>query len=177
MKLRYLAVSAIGVLATSTLMACAKRSATAPPTPTVPTITSSAVHPAGESLAVAEEIAHLCKLALPDPRSAPKYEFDRSDLLPGDRATLSKLAECLTTGPLMGRALQLIGRADAQGESNYNMALGAQRAGGVADYLAHLGVARGRMSVTSRGELDAVGIDEAGRQVDRRVDIVLAKQK
>lgn len=146
-----------------------------PPTTTESELTSAVVHPMGGSLGVSDEIARMCNLQLPDLTSAPKYDFDKSDLQPGDRATLTKIAECLTTGALKGRSVQLIGRADARGESNYNMVLGAQRAGGVADYLAHLGVARARLDVTSRGELDARGVDEAGWQDDRRVDIVLAK--
>ena len=174
-------IRAIGLSITCVLGACAlgacggsKQRSAVPPT-TLPAITSAGVQPAGESIAVGEEIARVCKLHVNDIATAPKYDFDRSDLQPGDRATLAKVAECLTTGPLKGRSVQLIGRADARGESNYNMALGAQRAGGVADYLAHLGVARSRLDVTSRGELDAVGVDEGGFQTDRRVDIVLAR--
>jgi outer membrane protein OmpA-like peptidoglycan-associated protein len=55
------------------------------------------------------------------------------------------------------------------------MVLGAQRASGVADYLATLGLSRTQVNVTSRGELDAVGVDEPGWRSDRRVDIVLAQ--
>ncbi len=146
-----------------------------PPTTAESDLTSAVVHPTGGSLGISDEIARMCNLQLPDPAGTPKYEFDKSDLQPGDRATLTKIAECLTTGALKGRSVQLIGRADARGESNYNMVLGAERAGGVADYLAHLGVARGRLDVTSRGELDAVGVDETSWRDDRRVDIVLAK--
>ncbi|MBX3206226.1 MAG: OmpA family protein [Labilithrix sp.] len=168
----------ICVLAASSLAACGggRSRANVPPTTIEPAgLTSAIVRPAGGSLGVSDEIARMCKLAAPDAKSTPKYDFDKSDLQPGDRATLTKVADCLTTGALKGRSVQLIGRADARGESNYNMALGAQRAGGVADYLAHLGVARAHLDVTSRGELDAVGLDEAGWQDDRRVDIVLAK--
>jgi len=174
-------IRAIGLSITCVLGACAlgacggsKQRSAVPPT-TLPEITSGGVQPVGESIAVGDEIARVCKLHVNDIATAPKYDFDKSDLQPGDRATLAKVAECLTTGPLKGRSVQLIGRADARGESNYNMALGAQRAGGVADYLAHLGVARSRLDVTSRGELDAVGVDEGGFQADRRVDIVLAR--
>lgn len=164
------------MLGTCALGACGgSRPRSAVPPTTLPALTSAGVRPAGETIAVGEDIARACKLHANDVATAPKYEFDRSDLLPGDRATLAKIAECLTTGPLKGRSVQLIGRADARGESNYNMALGAERAGGVADYLAHLGIARARLDVTSRGELDAVGVDEGGWQIDRRVDIVLAR--
>ena len=165
------------MLALSALTACggARSRSNVPPTAMPATLTSATIRPTGGSLGVSDEIARMCNLQLTDATSAPRYDFDKSDLQPGDRATLAKVAECLTTGALKGRSLQLIGRADARGESNYNMALGAERAGGVADYLAHLGIARTRLGVTSRGELDAVGVDNAGWQADRRVDIVLAK--
>ncbi|MDF2695162.1 MAG: peptidoglycan-associated outer rane lipoprotein [Labilithrix sp.] len=179
MKLRTLGVSLTCVLALVSLTSCggSRSRSSAPPTalgqPTE--LDSARVRPAGESIGISDEIARACNIRANDVNAAPKYDFDKSDLQPGDRATLMKVAECLTNGALKGRSIQLIGRADTRGESNYNMALGAQRAGGVADYLAHLGVARGRLGVTSRGELDAAGVDEASWQVDRRVDILLAK--
>lgn len=176
MNIRAIGLSITCALGACALAACGGGKQRSPvPATALPTLTSGGVQRAGESIAVGEDIARVCKLHVDDLATAPKYDFDRSDLQPGDRATLAKVAECLTTGPLKGRSVQLIGRADARGESNYNMALGAQRAGGVADYLAHLGVARARLDVTSRGELDAVGIDEMGYQTDRRVDIVLAR--
>ena len=176
MNIRAIGLSLTCVLGACALSACGggKQRSAVPPT-ALPTTTSGGVQPAGESIAVGEDIARVCNLHVDDITSAPKYDFDRSDLQAGDRATLAKVAECLTTGPLKGRSVKLIGRADARGESNYNMVLGAQRAGGVADYLAHLGVARARLGVTSRGELDAVGLDEIGFKIDRRVDIVLAR--
>jgi peptidoglycan-associated lipoprotein len=177
MNVRQFGLIPVYVLATITLGACGGSGpkTTVPSTATGPTRTTSAIiRPAGESIGLSDEIIRLCKMELGDHTSAPKYEYDRTELAPGDRATLGKVADCLTTGALKGRSLQLIGRADARGESSYNMVLGAQRAGGVAEYLAHLGVARGRLDVTSRGELDAIGTDETGWQVDRRVDITLA---
>jgi peptidoglycan-associated lipoprotein len=146
-----------------------------PTTASGATTSATVVRPAGESLGLSEEIVRLCDLQVGGMKAAPKYDFDRSELQPADRATLDKVAECLTTGALRGRTIRLIGRADARGETDYNMVLGAQRAGGVADYLAHLGVERTRLDVTSRGELDAGGTSEAGWAADRRVDIVLAR--
>lgn len=169
-------LSIVLVLGVSTLTACggARSRSNVPSTALPAALTSATVRPAGD-LGLSDEIARMCNIQMDDTTSAPRYEFDKSDLQPSDRATLAKVAECLTTGALKGRSLQLIGRADARGESNYNMVLGAERAGGVADYLAHLGIARSRLAVTSRGELDAVGVDDAGWRFDRRVDIVLAK--
>ena len=54
------------------------------------------------------------------------------------------------------------------------MSLGESRADSVRRYLHDLGVAHERVTASSRGELDAVGTDEAGYALDRRVDIALA---
>lgn len=177
MKLRILGVAACSVMAMAATGCGSGARAYVPPTtlPAATTATTAArIRPAGESIGLSDEIVRLCKLDLDGAKSAPKYDFDRTDLQAGDRQTLGRVAECLTTGALKGRALQLIGRADPRGEADYNMSLGAQRASGVADYLAHLGIERGRLGITSRGELDATGTSEAGWQLDRRVDIVLA---
>jgi peptidoglycan-associated lipoprotein len=127
------------------------------------------------SVRVSEDLARACKLQLADSASTPKFEFDRSDLSAADHEVLAKVAACLTTGPLHGRSVQLIGRADSRGETQYNMVLGAHRASGVADVLANLGLPRGQLSTTSRGELDALGTDETGFREDRRVDILLTQ--
>lgn len=143
------------------------------PTSQPPTLTSAPIKKAADNIGVSEDLARACKLQLNDIASAPKFDFDKSDLAESDRAVLTKVAECLTTGPLKGRHVRLIGRADARGEGQYNMALGAHRATGVSEYLGRLGVAKPQLDVTSRGELDAVGTDEVGWATDRRVDIVL----
>jgi peptidoglycan-associated lipoprotein len=147
-------------------------------TPVAQTTTNSApiLKQASPSVAVDEDIARACNLQVSNLESAPKFGFDKSELAEADRNVLGKIAECFTTGPLKGRSLQLIGRADTRGEAQYNLALGANRASNVGDYLARLGLAKDRLDLTSRGELDAVGIDEAGWQTDRRVDLLLVKK-
>jgi peptidoglycan-associated lipoprotein len=80
----------------------------------------------------------------------------------------------MTSGPLAGKNIQLVGRADPRGEAEYNMNLGAIRANAVEHYLAQLGVSGSRLATTSRGALDAQGHDDATWAVDRRVDLRLA---
>ena len=87
---------------------------------------------------------------------------------------LEQLATCMTTGPLKGKNVRLIGRADPRGTEQYNLALGSRRASSVNDYLQHLGVAPAQLSQTTRGALDATGTDEGGWANDRRVDLDLA---
>lgn len=164
---------ALGVFA---IAACGgeKKQASTPATP-AQTKEAAPIRRVSPAVGVSEDLARACKLHMSDATNAPKFDFDKSELLPSDRAVLEQIAACLTTGPLKGQAITLVGRADPRGEPQYNMALGAHRANGVADYLTHLGLDRKRAGVTSRGELDAVGVDEASWQGDRRVDITLAQ--
>ena len=155
--------------------------------PTVPTETPAA---AGEqtpapavtedqqvspNLAVSSDIAAQCGLKAAQ-SSDPKFDYDKDELTPEDRAVLDQIATCLTTGALKGRAVSLIGRADPRGTEEYNLGLGSRRASTVGSYLGRLGVGKPQMAVTTRGALDASGTDESGWQEDRRVDIQLQPQ-
>jgi peptidoglycan-associated lipoprotein len=124
-------------------------------------------------LSVSSDIMEACKITFSNVDRAPKFDFDRSALEDQDRDVLNQVAKCVTTGPLKGRSLKLIGRADPRGEVEYNFVLGEHRAGSVEAYLAQLGVDQHKMVETSRGKLDATGTDEASWQRDRRVDLVL----
>ena len=122
---------------------------------------------------VSAELAAACTLRFNDAATAPKFDFDRSKLGTDDNVVLSQIAECVMTGPLKGRSLTLVGRADPRGKGEYNMALGERRAGSVGDYLMGAGVDSSTLFETSRGKLDAKGTDANGWQLDRRVDILL----
>lgn len=166
-----------------TLAACGgedkkARTAAAPAPVSKTTITSAPAPkttPVSPSISVSEDIARACQLHFGDVSKAPKFEFDESALLPADHEILGQIGRCITTGPLAGRSLALVGRADPRGPEQYNMALGARRANSVAVFLGQLGVDRAMIRETSRGELDATGHDEPTWQIDRRVDIVLAE--
>ena len=119
------------------------------------------------------EIMAACKINFANVSEAPKFDYDKSAILPEDRAVLAQVAACLTTGALKGRALKLVGRTDPRGEKEYNIALGQRRAGSARQYLMNLGVEQSKISETSRGEMDATGTGEAGWEADRRVDILL----
>src|SRR6185312_11121842 len=107
-----------------------------------------------------------------DAGKAPKFDFDKSDLLPADLAVLKKIAECFTTGPLEGKGLLLVGRADPRGTIEYNDRLGMRRADSVSGFLEQNGIEERRIERTSRGKRDATGHDEATWAVDRRVDVL-----
>jgi len=130
------------------------------------------------SLTVAGPIVTACHIRFDDYRTkaadrAPRFAFDESGLLPPDEALLDKVAACVTHGPLTGRRLELVGRADPRGEIEYNFLLGERRANSVGSYLESAGVRKHQIEETSRGKLDATGTDEAGWARDRRVDVLL----
>jgi peptidoglycan-associated lipoprotein len=175
-----LALPLVGASLLFTAGGCANQK-TAPPIE-APIVTSAVVPRApapapivavSPNVNVSEELAKACKLQFDDIASAPKFDFDKSAMGAQDSDMLAQIAKCVTTGPLAGRSLALIGRADSRGEREYNMALGERRASSVRDVLSGLGVDSGRISESSRGELDAIGSDEAGWQSDRRVDVLL----
>ncbi len=141
-------------------------------TPPPPQKQPQDLRPVSPSINVSEEIIDLCNLDL-DVDNAPKFEFDKSDLLPADYTILRRIAECFTSGLLSGSGLSLVGRADPRGTVQYNDALGMRRAKSVASYLGQLGITEEQMQRTSRGERDAVGTDETTWAIDRRVDISL----
>ncbi len=177
MTLQWPHVLFIGVLT----MACNKNSKPAADANSITTTQSTTAKRndarPNQTLAVSAEIAKACGITLDDPQDAPKFDLDRSDLSTQDREVLDKVAQCATTGPLQGRFLSLIGRADPRGEEEYNMSLGGSRAASVRTYLSRLGVDASRLSMTSRGKLDASGTDENGWRLDRRVDVELDKAK
>jgi peptidoglycan-associated lipoprotein len=131
--------------------------AEAPP-PTAQTqapVQSQAVSP---NVAVSDDLARQCQLDTQgDATAAPKFSYNDAELLPEDRDVLAKIATCVTTGPLKGKKLQLVGRADPRGTEEYNMGLGTRRAGMVDQYLVRLGVHNGQLASTTRGALDANG--------------------
>lgn len=126
---------------------------------------------------VSDDLRKACKIHVDNVERAPKFDYDDADLQPEDRDVLEQIARCVTTGPLKGRHLSLVGRCDPRGEDEYNMILGEYRAEAVHDYLAKLGVAPTQLAKTSRGDLDADGKDEDGWRRDRRVDISLKRAK
>ncbi|HEY1816990.1 MAG TPA: OmpA family protein [Kofleriaceae bacterium] len=128
---------------------------------------------ASPSVYVSNDLAKQCTLHMDNTQQAPKFDYDATSLEPADRDVLQAIAQCVTSGPLKGRRLELTGRADPRGTEEYNMGLGSRRAGTVRDFLQHLGVNHGQLAQTTRGSLDANGADENGWKQDRRVDITL----
>jgi peptidoglycan-associated lipoprotein len=119
---------------------------------------------------IAPDIRKLCGIT----ESEALFDFDSSKVRKGDHPVLEKLVQCFTTGPLAGKTMRLVGHADPRGDDEYNVALGGRRSSNIKTYLVGLGLKDAQGETTSRGEMDAVGTDDASWGKDRRVDIVLA---
>ena len=149
------------------------------PAPTTPVATQTTSAPTGKSEKMAvnvdDDIIKACNLKFENIEDAPKFDYDSETLTTGEKNVLEAIAKCLTIGALKGRAVDLVGRADPRGETEYNMTLGAKRARSVHTFLGGLGVPGDKLRDTSRGELDAKGTDEEGWRKDRRVDVRLTK--
>ncbi|MDX2092375.1 MAG: OmpA family protein [Kofleriaceae bacterium] len=146
----------------------------APEAKQVPTEQLKEDLPVSQGLAVAPDILAACNIQAPSPN--PTFDYDKDELSPQDREVLDKIATCFISGPLKGKSLALIGRADPRGTEEYNLGLGSRRAETVSTYLARLGVEKPQLAVTTRGALDATGTDDATWQQDRRVDLQLAHE-
>jgi peptidoglycan-associated lipoprotein len=178
MRIKNLPVLAFFTLAAAASSACA-HDAKPPQAPIAPVgiALTSAPRPKSDdrgAVTMSPDLRKAC--GIEDTGAAPKFDFDSALLGPTDRSELDQLAKCMTSGPLAGKSVELVGRADPRGEAEYNMNLGAIRANAVEHYLAQLGIAGSRFTTTSRGSLDSQGHDEATWAVDRRVDLRLAGQ-
>jgi peptidoglycan-associated lipoprotein len=137
-------------------------------------VVAATPQPASPNLSVSEDLAKQCALEVNSSQAAPKFDFDQFQLLPEDRDVLDRVAQCVTSGPMRGKHLKLVGHADPRGTQEYNMSLGTQRAHTVREYLERLGVAAAQLAESTRGAIDARGSDEVTWRVDRRVDLDVA---
>ena len=131
---------------------------------------------ASPTIGVSEDLAEQCTVRINNVSKAPKFDYNDVNLLAEDKDVLDVVASCVTTGPLKGRSIQLVGRADPRGTMEYNLALGTKRATTVARYLEKVGVSSKQIALTTRGDLDADGREEAAWREDRRVDLTLAPE-
>lgn len=121
-------------------------------------------------LAVSDDIRKACGMS----ELEAHFAYDSARLSGRDASVVDQLATCLRQGPLAGRHVRLVGHADSRGDGEYNLALGGNRADAIQKALTERRVAVSQLSTTSRGALDARGVDESGWQLDRRVDVLLA---
>lgn len=109
------------------------------------------------------------------------FDFNKAAIRDDARTTLDRLAELIAAGGAGEIAIE--GHTDARGDDAYNEKLSEQRAEAVKSYLAGKGVDAARMRTIGLGELRPVAPnaksdgsdDEAGRQRNRRVEVILPK--
>jgi OOP family OmpA-OmpF porin len=81
------------------------------------------------------------------------FDFDRSELRPGDTPKLDELTAKFKGGAY--ERFDAVGYADRIGGDQYNLRLSEQRAGAVRTYLAAHGVDAGRIRTEAKGESEA----------------------
>ena len=104
------------------------------------------------------------------------FDTNKATLKPGADQRLDRLAMYLQSNP--NEKLIIEGYTDSTGSEEHNQELSQRRAQAVADALASRGVAASRYSVVGRGESFPVASNstEAGRQQNRRVEVVFSDQ-
>ncbi|HSG74532.1 MAG TPA: OmpA family protein [Burkholderiales bacterium] len=103
--------------------------------------------------------------------SQTAFEVDSTNVNPGFRSTLDKLADVVVR---YGKTtLTVVGHTDSTGSNTYNQKLSEERALSVAQYLESRNVNGMRLATAGKGETVPVASNasEAGRQANRRVEI------
>lgn len=101
------------------------------------------------------------------------FDFDSALLRPESHDVLQKLATNVRTS---GRSkIRIEGNCDELGTTEYNMALGEERARAAQSYLLHLGVPKGRLQTVSYGSQRPKypGHDDDAHAKNRRDDLVV----
>lgn len=108
-----------------------------------------------------------------DMPSEVTFAVDSSTISPEFRATLDKVAT--TLNQYEKTYIDVLGHTDSTGSDAYNQALSERRANSVAGYLTGRGVNQARIATKGYGESQpkASNLDEAGRAINRRVEIRL----
>lgn len=108
------------------------------------------------------------------------FDFDKATVRREGRAALDTLARLIQASGGDG-AINIEGHTDSRGDEAYNLDLSKRRAEAVKDYLVQKGVDRRRLRTVGLGEQRPVAPnarpggsdDEAGRQRNRRVEVIL----
>jgi len=102
------------------------------------------------------------------------YKSDKRISNPNITAYLDKLAKQMKEGDV---SIQVIGHTDDVGGAPYNKLLGLERAQSIKNTLIDKGVTGSKVRVSSRGEESLIAANEtdAGRQKNRRTEIIISK--
>lgn len=108
------------------------------------------------------------------------FDFDKSTIRQDAEPTLTRLAELIAAGTAGDIAIE--GHTDAKGDDEYNKRLSEKRAQAVKANLVTKGIDATRLGTIGLGELRPIAPnasadgsdDEAGRQRNRRVEVILS---
>jgi peptidoglycan-associated lipoprotein len=82
------------------------------------------------------------------------FDFDKSNIRPGDAAILDTKIAILQANP--GVSISITGNCDERGSDEYNLALGNRRALAAKEYLVNRGISADRITTASNGEENPV---------------------
>jgi len=158
--------SALALLMTFGLTACAKKAPPPPPPPPAPPVVAApppapppapapapAPPPAAPRALTEDEIfgrKTVAELNAEAPLGDVMFSYDQSTIRDDQRAALQKNADFLRRWQTVRVSVE--GHADSRGTNEYNLALGERRANAVKEYLVGLGVTGDRLVVVSKGE-------------------------
>ena len=153
----------------------AQPSPTPPAWPDVPVDPGPDVQPMAEDLARAEDFSVNDASGEGGPLADIYFDYDQARLSDEARATLEKHALWMQNHRAAKIAIE--GHCDERGTTDYNLALGEQRARATRDYLVSLGVAGDRLTTVSYGKerpLDPAS-NEAAWAKNRRAHFVVSR--
>jgi peptidoglycan-associated lipoprotein len=121
------------------------------PTPAPPAVQPAAPAPAAVAPAPPPVERPVTREFAPNDALRPiQFDFDKSDIRPGDAQTLERNAEWLNQH--RDHLVLVEGHCDPRGTNEYNLALGERRAQATKNFLVSRGVADRRVSIVSYGE-------------------------
>lgn len=128
----------------------ARPSPTPPPWPDVPVDAGPDVQPMTDETARAEDFSVNDASGEGGPLADVYFDYDQARLSDAARALLEKHALWMQTHRSAKVAIE--GHCDERGTTDYNLALGEQRARAARDYLVNLGVGGDRLTTVSYGK-------------------------
>jgi outer membrane protein OmpA-like peptidoglycan-associated protein len=104
------------------------------------------------------------------------FDFDSASIRADAERALNDVARVIQSYD--GRPVRVEGHTDSIASDDYNQVLSQRRATSVVDWLAEHGVARPRLASAGLGETKPVATNDtaAGRQLNRRVEVVIARK-
>jgi peptidoglycan-associated lipoprotein len=160
------------LLVSSALIACGGKASSTTPDSTKPGNTPEAKR----NDPVKTEISPVAGNKAPPPTDPIYFDFDTALIKDESKLTLQTIADYLEKNP--GSSVTIGGHTDERGTTEYNLALGDQRAKASHDYLVRLGVDPSRIKTISYGEERPakIGHDESSWQKNRRDEFETQKK-